>query len=206
MVVSGSRGSGKKTVLELIAGVILTGNNGKMFVPPHLRLLHVAKEPQSIPELDIFSIMAAKFEVFMGGWHCGDDKEWFVGIKEALETDDTPTAREYLTIVSCKRVSSYFQATFFVQNPKDEDVPMKDMKASCLMLLNTLHLFGMAQVTSFSGLKIPQTTKSAAFCGFANAWDSNLKRLGSLWILMALPLGIGRFRLVSVCMLYRYVL
>lgn len=66
MVVSGSRGSGKKTVLELIAGVILTGNNGKMFVPPHLRLLHVAKEPQSIPELDIFSIMAAKLEVFMG--------------------------------------------------------------------------------------------------------------------------------------------
>jgi len=55
VVVSGSRGSGKKTVLELIAGVILTGNNGKMFVPPHLRLLHVAKEPQSIPELDIFS-------------------------------------------------------------------------------------------------------------------------------------------------------
>ena len=37
-------------------GVLLTGNRGQIFVPPHLRLLHVAKEPQSIPEMDIFSI------------------------------------------------------------------------------------------------------------------------------------------------------
>lgn len=39
------------------AGVLLTRNNGQMFVPPHLRLLHVAKEPQSIPEMDIFRIL-----------------------------------------------------------------------------------------------------------------------------------------------------
>ena len=114
MVVSGSRGSGKKTVLELIAGVILTGNNGKMFVPPHLRLLHVAKEPQSIPELDIFSIMAAKLEVFMGVGTAAIIRNGLLGSRKHWKlTTHRPTAREYLTIVSFKRVSSYFQATFF---------------------------------------------------------------------------------------------
>lgn len=46
--------------LSSTAGVLLTRNNGQMFVPPHLRLLHVAKEPQSIPEMDIFRILVSR--------------------------------------------------------------------------------------------------------------------------------------------------
>ena len=103
MVVSGSRGSGKKTVLELIAGVLLTGSNGKMFVPPHLRLLHVAKEPQSIPELDIFSIMAAKLEGFIKVGTVAMIRNGFLGSRKHRKLK-THSPQGYLPFVSCKRV------------------------------------------------------------------------------------------------------
>lgn len=54
--VFGGRGTGKKTLLELISSVQLphASDDCTVFVPPHLQLLHVTKEPQQLLELDIF--------------------------------------------------------------------------------------------------------------------------------------------------------
>eukprot|EP00930_Biecheleria_cincta_P082408 TRINITY_DN72142_c0_g1_i1.p1 TRINITY_DN72142_c0_g1~~TRINITY_DN72142_c0_g1_i1.p1 ORF type:complete len:990 (+),score=145.86 TRINITY_DN72142_c0_g1_i1:90-3059(+) len=59
VAVSGNRGCGKKTLLELIASVLLPSSHALskeflMFVPPHLRVLHVTKEPQHLPQNSLF--------------------------------------------------------------------------------------------------------------------------------------------------------
>jgi len=51
--VTGSRGVGKATLLKLLGGVLLP-DEGQLFVPPHLRVLHVGLPPQLMGELNIF--------------------------------------------------------------------------------------------------------------------------------------------------------
>mmetsp|Transcript_40679 Transcript_40679/g.73295 ORF Transcript_40679/g.73295 Transcript_40679/m.73295 type:complete len:1003 (-) Transcript_40679:64-3072(-) len=57
VAVSGSRGCGKRTLLEMIAGLLVPSGvtPGMLFIPPHLRVLHVAKEPMQFSDLDVFS-------------------------------------------------------------------------------------------------------------------------------------------------------
>ncbi|OLP98114.1 DNA polymerase alpha catalytic subunit [Symbiodinium microadriaticum] len=58
VAVAGPKGCGKKTLLdflpELIAGILLPTGHTKLFVPPHLRVLHVSKDPQLLPEITLF--------------------------------------------------------------------------------------------------------------------------------------------------------
>jgi len=54
VAIAGPKGCGKKTLLELIGGVLLPSGPSKLFVPPHLRVLHVSKNPQILPEISLF--------------------------------------------------------------------------------------------------------------------------------------------------------
>ncbi|CAE7437512.1 pgp-1 [Symbiodinium natans] len=54
VAVAGPKGCGKKTLLELLAGILLPSGHTKLFVPPHLRVLHVSKDPQLLPEITLF--------------------------------------------------------------------------------------------------------------------------------------------------------
>eukprot|EP00913_Durusdinium_trenchii_P013705 g12868.t1 len=49
VAVAGPKGSGKKTLLDRRAA-----GHAKLFIPPHLRVLHVSKDPQILPEISIF--------------------------------------------------------------------------------------------------------------------------------------------------------
>jgi len=57
VAITGPRGSGKATLLNLIGNVLHTEeySGGKLFVPPHLRVLNVGNEAQSISDLDLFA-------------------------------------------------------------------------------------------------------------------------------------------------------
>eukprot|EP00928_Gymnodinium_smaydae_P029614 TRINITY_DN22256_c0_g1_i1.p1 TRINITY_DN22256_c0_g1~~TRINITY_DN22256_c0_g1_i1.p1 ORF type:complete len:1018 (-),score=208.61 TRINITY_DN22256_c0_g1_i1:56-2692(-) len=66
VAVCGPRGSGKSTVLSLISGIIIPTATpdddeeddieeaGDLFLPPHLRILNVCSEPQTIHDLNLF--------------------------------------------------------------------------------------------------------------------------------------------------------
>jgi ABC-type multidrug transport system fused ATPase/permease subunit len=49
---TGPRGSGKATLLQLFGGVLFP-SHGRIFVPPHLRVLHVSYQPMHIQELTL---------------------------------------------------------------------------------------------------------------------------------------------------------
>jgi len=55
VAVAGTRGSGKATLLGLLGGVLIPREDcGSLFVPPHLRVLHVSYTPQMVPELNLW--------------------------------------------------------------------------------------------------------------------------------------------------------
>lgn len=56
VAVTGPRGSGKATLLNIIGNVLPLEEQhaGKLFIPPHLRVLNVGQDAQSISDLDLF--------------------------------------------------------------------------------------------------------------------------------------------------------
>jgi len=55
VAVTGFRGSGKATLLQLLGGVLLPSQGSEIFIPPHVRLLHVTQQPQIIPDVGLFA-------------------------------------------------------------------------------------------------------------------------------------------------------